>query len=176
MYSTRWRYNGCNRVFACNFHILNNTFTNLISICSLNRAGFSDIEHAHFCCTFRSLNCHICKTYFFKLLLGILSDLHETWHVHSLAGPDLNNFAQSKNAQIIKEQISGASYKNVDISVKLNAVNTKLEILSCHETGKGWAKFSEFWPVVGAKYTGSLHLLSGYTYPYVPWIVLGFLT
>ena len=28
------------------------------------------------------------KTYFFKILLGILSDLHETWDVHSLAGPD----------------------------------------------------------------------------------------
>ena len=69
MYSSRWCYNRYNCVFACNFHILNNTFANLISICSLNIAGFSDIGHAHFCCTFRSLNRHICKTYFFKLLL-----------------------------------------------------------------------------------------------------------
>ena len=30
-----------------------------------------------------------CKTYFFELLLGILSDLCETWHVHSSTGPDL---------------------------------------------------------------------------------------
>ena len=89
MYSIKWRYNGCNRVFACNFHILNNTFTNLISICSLNRAGFSDIGHAHFCCTFHLLNRHICKTYFFELLLGILIHVHETWHVHSSAGADL---------------------------------------------------------------------------------------
>ena len=29
------------------------------------------------------------KTYFFELPLGILSDLHETWHIHSSAGPDL---------------------------------------------------------------------------------------
>ena len=29
------------------------------------------------------------KTYFFELLLGNLSDLCETWHVHSSAGPDL---------------------------------------------------------------------------------------
>ena len=36
-----------------------------------------------------SLNRKKWKTYFFELLLGILSDLHETWHVHSSAGPDL---------------------------------------------------------------------------------------
>ena len=29
------------------------------------------------------------KTYFFELLLGNLSDLRETWHVNSSAGPDL---------------------------------------------------------------------------------------
>ena len=45
MYSTRWHYNGCNRIFACNFHILNITFAKLVSICSLDRAGFSDIGH-----------------------------------------------------------------------------------------------------------------------------------
>ena len=66
MYTTRWCYNGCNCVFACNLHILKNTFANLISICSLNNVGFSDIGHAHFCCTFHSLNCHICKTYFLQ--------------------------------------------------------------------------------------------------------------
>ena len=68
-------------VFACNFHILNNTFAKLISICSLDRAGFSDIRHAHFCCTLRSLKWQICKNYFFELLLGILSDPHETCYV-----------------------------------------------------------------------------------------------
>ena len=55
-----------------------NIFANLISICSLNRAGFSDIGHAHFCCTFRSLNRHICKTYFFKLLLQFRHHLPES--------------------------------------------------------------------------------------------------
>ena len=39
MYSTRWRYNGCNCIFACNFHVLNNTFANRISMCSLTRTG-----------------------------------------------------------------------------------------------------------------------------------------
>ena len=93
LYSTRWCYNGCNRVFACNFHILNNTIANLISICSLNRPGFSDIGHAHFCCKFHSLNRHICKTYFFKLLLQFKCHLPKTLHIQS---PDVSNEKLSK--------------------------------------------------------------------------------
>ena len=83
MHSTRWRYNGSNHVFACNFHILNNAFANLISICSLNRAGFSDTEHTHLCCTFHLLNRHICKTYFFELLLQFKHHLPENLHTES---------------------------------------------------------------------------------------------
>ena len=82
-FGANWNIGGA--IFAYNVHILNNTFANLISICSLNRAGFSDIGHTHFCCTFRSLKRHICKTYFFELLLWNLFNLHETCHVHSSA-------------------------------------------------------------------------------------------
>ena len=48
-----------------------------------------------------------------------------------------------------------------DISVKLNAIDTKCQIFACHETGKG-AKFGEFWPLGGAKKMGSLYLLNVY--------------
>ena len=104
---TRWRYNECNRVFACNFHILNNTFAKLISIFSLNRAGFSDIEHAHFCCTFHLLKHHICKNYFFKLLLQFKHHLPETLQIES---PDVSdeklskNFGTPKNLLVLTKQ------------------------------------------------------------------------
>ena len=77
------------------------------------------IGHGHFRLEsfFFSQNRKNWKT-FFELLLGILSDLRETWHVHSSAGPDLvsyqKNFAQLKNVQIINKQISLACYKNVN--------------------------------------------------------------
>ena len=48
----RWHYNGCKCVFAFNLHILKNTFINIIFMYFLNRARFSDIGPAHFCCTF----------------------------------------------------------------------------------------------------------------------------
>ena len=93
MYSTRWSYNRCNLVFACNVHILNNTFANFISICSLNRARFSDIGHTHFCCTFHSLNRHICETFFFKLLLQFKRCPPETLNLES---PDVSDAKLSK--------------------------------------------------------------------------------
>ena len=130
MYSTRWRYNGCHSGFACNFHILNNTFANLISICSLNRAGFSDIGHAHFCCTFHSLNRHICKTYFLELLLQFKHHLPETLHIQS---PDVSDeklskeFWQSKKSASYNQTILLLAKKHIlfHSSVKLNAFNIK---------------------------------------------------
>ena len=46
----------------------------------------------------------------------LLSNLRETWHVYSSAGPDLKLSKEvgQKNAQIINKQISVASYKNLN--------------------------------------------------------------
>ena len=47
------------------------------------------IGHAHFHLENVFAKLQKLEKLLFELLLGILSDLHETWHVHSSAGPDL---------------------------------------------------------------------------------------
>ena len=47
-----------NTFFAFNFHILKNTFVNIIFMYFPNRARFSDIGPTHFCCTFPFLSHH----------------------------------------------------------------------------------------------------------------------
>ena len=44
----RWHYNGCKCIFAFNFHILKNTFINIIFMYFPNRARFSNIGPADF--------------------------------------------------------------------------------------------------------------------------------
>ena len=53
----------------------------------------------------------------------------------------------------------------------VNVINTKFEILGCHEAGKGWVEFGKFWPLGGAKNMGSLCLLNSYTDFYENWSV-----
>ena len=80
VYSTRWRYNGCKRVFAYNFNILNHIFINFISTCSVNCHACVELGHAHFHCIHLFISHYTCKTYFSKLLLGFKLHLHKTLH------------------------------------------------------------------------------------------------
>ena len=85
----RGRYNLGKHVFAYNSQTVCRTFKNLVSPDSLNGAeSLCNWPRPLPVERFFSLNRKNWKTYFFKLLLGILSDLHETWHVQSLARPD----------------------------------------------------------------------------------------
>ena len=75
-------YNLGQRVFAYNSHTVCWKF--LLSPDSLNGAESFCNGHTHF--RQESL---FTKSYKLETLLGILSDLHETWQAHSSAGPDL---------------------------------------------------------------------------------------
>ena len=110
----RGRYNLGKHVFAYNSQTICRTFKN-----SLNGAESLCNGHALFRLIVFLPNHKNWKTYFFELLVGILSDLRETWHVHSGFELDLiwsyqKNFARSKNAQIIHKHISVASCKRVN--------------------------------------------------------------
>ena len=84
----RGGFNLGQRLFAYNTHTVCCTFKNLVSPDSLNGAELLCNGHAHF-----GLESFFAKSRKLENLLfelrGILSDLHETWHVHSSAGPDL---------------------------------------------------------------------------------------
>ena len=94
IFACRGCYNLDQCVFAYNFHTACGTFKkHFVSPDSLtlqlapptSARGFFPQNRTNW------------KTYFFKLLLSILSDLRETWHVHSSIGPDLklsNSFSE----------------------------------------------------------------------------------
>ena len=90
--TTRWHYNQGKCDLAYNSYLLCRTFRNLISTYSLNCAKFHDIGHAHFGLLFffwfflqiRK----ILQNYFFELLPGDFTNLHETLHTTSVASPD----------------------------------------------------------------------------------------
>ena len=90
IYACRGHYNLGQCVFAYNSHTVCHTLKNLVSTDSLN--GADSLCHWPRPLPPREFFCKIAKnwkTYFFKLLLENLSDLRETWHIHSSAGPHL---------------------------------------------------------------------------------------
>ena len=87
--TTRWPYKQGKCVLANNSHTLCCTFKNLISMHSLNCAESCHIGHSHFHLNFFFSQIHKMKqTYFFKLLSGDFTDLHQTLHTASLDSPD----------------------------------------------------------------------------------------
>ena len=77
-----------------NPYILCCKFKTLISTCSLNCAESRDLGHARFCSPFVFVFSQICKmsqTYFFELLPGDFTDLHDTLYTATMDSPD-NNF------------------------------------------------------------------------------------
>ena len=79
----RWRYNQGKRVLASIFATVHPTFKYFISSCSRDSFESADISSAHFCESFFLLHRKMCRTYFYKLLLGFWTDLHQTWHTPS---------------------------------------------------------------------------------------------
>ena len=77
------------RIFVYNSHTECWTFKNLVSPDSLNGAESLCYGHAHFCLESFFPKSQQLENLLFELLLGILSDLRKTWHVHSSATPDL---------------------------------------------------------------------------------------
>ena len=79
--TTRWHYNQGKCILAYNSHILYRTFKNLIS----TRSRSMPISALIF-----FFFCKMSQTYFFKLLSGNFTDLHETLHTASVDSPDKN--------------------------------------------------------------------------------------
>ena len=79
MWTTKWRYNDVKYVFAYNSHNPHRTLEILTSSCSLDQAESQDIGPAHFHKEVYSQYRAMCKTNFFKLVLGCATELHETW-------------------------------------------------------------------------------------------------
>ena len=77
------------RVLGYNSQTICHTFKNLISTDSLNSAESPGQGHSHFCLSCFSQHRKNWTTYFFELLLRVLSVQRETWQVQSSAGPDL---------------------------------------------------------------------------------------
>ena len=110
--------NGCynlgQRVYTYNPHTVCRAFKKLTPPDSLNGAeSLCNWPRPLPPWKFFSLNR---KNLLFQLLLGILSNMRETWNVYSSTGllSYQNDCARSKNVQIINEQFSVASYKNVN--------------------------------------------------------------